>query len=272
MNIQWVGCSDQNFGKGRGGNNVGLIVLHWIVGTLSSADATFANPTRQASAHYGIGGSEVHQYVKEEDTAWHCGNLTKNKQSIGIEHEGGPDLPVSEATVLTSIQLVADICRRYNLPADADHIKRHSDIKSTQCPGALPVERIIQEANKLLQPAIPPTETPVNPDKVKVDLGDLGVMEVQAIRSEIKDLRKKVTDVEGSYKEEKTAKESAIKELNRHLDDIWEKLNPEGKEKNWPNVMGELEGLLHTEEQHDAASPDPLTNFINALINLFKKK
>jgi N-acetyl-anhydromuramyl-L-alanine amidase AmpD len=39
-------------------------------GTLAGTDAWFTNPASQVSAQYGIGkNGEVHQYVKEEDTA-----------------------------------------------------------------------------------------------------------------------------------------------------------------------------------------------------------
>lgn len=158
MNIKWIGAHPNNFAVGREGKVVDTVVLHWIVGSLESADATFAKPDRIASAHYGVGDNDIHQYVKEEDTAYHAGNLTVNRKSIGIEHEGGPDLPVTEATVQTSIKLVAEICKRFSIPADKDHIKRHSDIKATQCPGTLPVERIIEEVGKLLAP--PPGELP----------------------------------------------------------------------------------------------------------------
>ena len=150
MDIKWIGCHPNNFLVGRSGKTVNKVVLHWIVGTLNSADATFAKPDRIASAHYGVGNNDIHQYVKEEDTAYHAGNLTVNKESIGIEHEGGPDIPVTEITVQTSIKLVSDICRRYNIPADSQHIIRHSDVKATQCPGTLPVERIIAEVSKIL--------------------------------------------------------------------------------------------------------------------------
>src|SRR3990167_7804699 len=107
MDIKWIGANASNYGIGRAGNKIDKIVLHWIVGKLSAADVTFQNPDRIASAHYGIGNNTIHQYVKEENTAYHAGNLTVNRQSIGIEHEGGPDLSISEDTYKTSIQLVA---------------------------------------------------------------------------------------------------------------------------------------------------------------------
>ena len=128
MNIKWVGCHPNNFGAGRYNNSIKYVILHWIVGTLESADATFNNPTRLASAHYGVGDDEIHQWVKESDTAWHAGNLMVNRQSIGIENEGGPDLPISEATYQTSAKLIADICKRYNIPIDREHILGHREV------------------------------------------------------------------------------------------------------------------------------------------------
>src|SRR3990167_10723145 len=145
MQIKWVGANPKNFAIGRQNEKITKICLHWIVGKLSAADAVFNNPDRQVSAHYGIGHTTIHQYVREEDTAYHAGNLTVNRQSIGIEHEGGPDLPISEDTHKTSIELVTDICRRYNIPADRQHILKHSKIKATQCPGTLDIDRIIRE-------------------------------------------------------------------------------------------------------------------------------
>lgn len=155
MSAKWIPAHDNNFQAGRSGKAVNKVILHWIVGSLESADATFARPDRIASAHYGIGDMDVHQYVKEEDTAYHCGNLTTNRESIGIEHEGGPNLPITEKTIQTSIKLVADICRRYGIPADRDHIKKHSEIKATQCPGTLPIDRIVEEVARLLTPSDP---------------------------------------------------------------------------------------------------------------------
>jgi len=145
MTIKWIGCHPNNFGS-RYSNKINKIIVHWIVGTLESADATFQNPNRVASAHYGVGDNDVHQYVKEEDCAYHAGNLMVNRQSIGIEHEGGPDLPISDATYQTSAQLIKDICQRHNIPIDRDHIKGHREISATQCPGTLDIDRLISLA------------------------------------------------------------------------------------------------------------------------------
>lgn len=162
MTIKWIGAHANNFEKGRQGYTVKKIVIHWIVGKLAAADATFQDPNRIASAHYGIGNTVVHQYVKEEDTAYHAGNLTVNRQSIGIEHEGGPDLPISEETYKTSAELVADICRRYAIPVDRTHIIRHGEVKATQCPGTYDMDRLIRDVTQILAPA--PDTIPVKKD------------------------------------------------------------------------------------------------------------
>lgn len=156
MKIIWKGAAAGNFEVGRK-VPVDRIVLHWIVGKLSAADAEFQKPSRQASAHYGIGNKVVHQYVKEEDTAYHCGNLAFNRRSIGIEHEGGPDLPITDETYATSAELVATICKKYAIPLARTHIIGHREVAATQCPGALDIDRVIREAKAL---GVPATESP----------------------------------------------------------------------------------------------------------------
>jgi N-acetylmuramoyl-L-alanine amidase CwlA len=144
MNIKWVGAHSNNYGS-RYNNKIQYVILHWIAGTLESCDATFQNPTRYASAHYGVGDSDVHQYVSENDCAWHAGNLLMNRQSIGIETEGSPTLPITEASYKTLAELVKDICNRYSIPIDREHIKGHREVsdKATQCPGTLDIDKVI---------------------------------------------------------------------------------------------------------------------------------
>ena len=187
LNIKWVGAHANNFGVGRNGLKVNKIVMHWIVGSLASADTTFNSPTRLASAHYGVGPNEIHQYVKEENTAWHASNLTVNREAIGIEHEGGWLLSdgtrskPTEETLRRSAELVADICKRYNLPLDRNTIRIHKEFKATQCPGTLDVDRIIALAKEINAPI--PQPSPVT-DQSKYDFGEgYGVIELQAARS-----------------------------------------------------------------------------------------
>lgn len=161
MNIQWIGSHPNNYDVGRKGSQIKYVVLHWIVGTLESADATFQKSDRFASATYGIGDSEIHQYVNESDTSYANGNLISNRESITIEHEGGWELPdgtrlkPTPQTHETSAGLVADICKRYRIPIDRNHIKGHREISSTQCPGTLDIDQIITRAKELSAIIIP---------------------------------------------------------------------------------------------------------------------
>jgi len=141
-----VPAATGNFGVGRGGKQIKYIVMHWMAGRIAGADARFKKPGEQASAHYGIAGDIVHQYVAEKDTAYHAGNFAINQESIGIEHEGGPDIPITDATYATSAALVREICKRYNLPISRATLHPHKEYKATQCPGTLDIDRVINLA------------------------------------------------------------------------------------------------------------------------------
>ena len=74
MAREWIGCSPQNFRKGRHGFGPGAVVVPVIVGSLESAGLTFADARSAVSAHYAVGKSGVvHQFVEETDTAFHAG-------------------------------------------------------------------------------------------------------------------------------------------------------------------------------------------------------
>ena len=140
-----------NFWVGRKGYRPEAIVIHIMDGTLIGTDSWFANHTSQVSAHYGIGKSgEIHQYVQENDTAWHAGrvdapvwklirpNLNPNLYTIGIEHEGKPNDQWTE-------EMKKNECEPdpRDLPAMADsidrnHIVGHFEIfsKKPNCPAS----------------------------------------------------------------------------------------------------------------------------------------
>lgn len=135
------------------------IVLHWIVGTLASADATFQNPQRKASTQYGIGANgRIHQYVDDKYTAWHAGVLEYNRYYFGIEHEGGQlvngqRIKPSPECHQASARLVAWLCKTYNIPCNRKSIIRHKETGyATECSGSLDIDWIVAEANKLLNP------------------------------------------------------------------------------------------------------------------------
>lgn len=138
-----------NFAKGRTTFKPEAVVIHIMEGTLEGTDTWFATFTSQVSAHYGIGKKgDVHQYVKEADTAWHAGRvdnptwdlvkagINPNLYTIGIEHEGKAGDAWTEAMKKASAALIKEICTRWSIPIDRDHIIGHYQIFSVKanCP------------------------------------------------------------------------------------------------------------------------------------------
>jgi N-acetylmuramoyl-L-alanine amidase len=158
-----------NFRKGRLGMKPVAVVIHTMEGSLAGTDSWFASEDSQVSAHYGIGrNDEVHQYVDEQDTAFHCGTVKnpswpglyrgKGRQvvnpdfyTIGIEHEGNASSDWSEAMYKASAEMIAGVCARWNIPVDRQHIIRHSDIRADKsCPGnRVDLERLIEMARQV---------------------------------------------------------------------------------------------------------------------------
>lgn len=157
MKITQVPAHPNNYSKNLGANQLRKIVLHWIVGELSAADATFQNPERRASAHYGIGSNgAVHQYVADKNIAWHAGPKV-NYESLGIEHAGGQLInggrkKPTQKCHDTSAELIAMLCKKYGIPIDRNHIRKHSEYMPTQCPGTLDIDYIIKKANEINKP------------------------------------------------------------------------------------------------------------------------
>jgi len=143
MNITFKGSPNKDSNR----KTTDRVVIHWFgSGTLESADARFQNPASQVSAHYGISNYKVWQWVKENDVAYHAGNYPMNQRSIGIEHDATTTKNATETTYKTSGRLVADICKRYGIPIDREHIIKHSEVVPTQCCGTLDIDKIIDLA------------------------------------------------------------------------------------------------------------------------------
>src|SRR6185312_5842566 len=157
MTIVKFPVTSANYDAGRGGHAITGIVLHTTVGTWQSAQARFNDPLSQVSVHYGVDlGGTIHQWVDEANTAWQAGNYAVNQTTIGIEHADNGnynDAVRTPALYEASSDLVADICRRYHIPCDAAHIRRHHDVidtsrypGGTSCPDGLDTNKIIAMA------------------------------------------------------------------------------------------------------------------------------
>lgn len=173
MTTQWIGCNPTNFNTGRGGYSVnGIVVHHAVCLNIASMDNVFQRANYGGSAHYGIWGGDIHQYVDENDTAWHCSNYWGNQNTIGIECVNsalGGDYPVADDTLETLIRLVADIARRYNLgrlyvnpDEDCPKISGHRDwySASTNCPGNYLYARLQYIADRANEINFPPEPQP----------------------------------------------------------------------------------------------------------------
>jgi N-acetyl-anhydromuramyl-L-alanine amidase AmpD len=150
MDIIWKGSP--NFQKRT--KPVKKIIIHWFgVGTLESANARFQNSNAAvpASAHYGISKGRVWQWVKETDIAYQAGVWAVNTETIGIEHDATTDHNLAEQDYLLSAQLVREIAQRHNIPLDRQHIIGHRDVKPTQCPGTIDINKIINLAKNMAQ-------------------------------------------------------------------------------------------------------------------------
>lgn len=163
---QWW-ANGTNYTAGRQDKIRGIVIHHAASTSLDSIGQVFSQPGRGGSAHYGVGGKQVHQYVREEDTAWHCSNWAGNSATIGIEttnSTGAPDWKVSDETFDTLCKLVAEIAKRNGLGKlwinpDADYpaLSGHKDWQgaATVCPGPYlypRLQEICDRANEINYP------------------------------------------------------------------------------------------------------------------------
>lgn len=153
----------KNKSIGRFGYKPEAIVIHIAEGWLNGAYEWFNNPTSNASSHYMVGKNGViWQFVEDEDTAWHAGGVNQprwsllkpkinpNLYTIGIEHEGFTgDKWTNEMYEATS-ELIAELCSKYKIPLDRNHIIGHNQINSVtraNCPGiGVDIDLLIEKA------------------------------------------------------------------------------------------------------------------------------
>ena len=116
------------------------IVIHWVGNAGSSAMAnrnyfeSLKNTKKYASSHYIVGlNGEIIRCVPENEVAFHAGNRTMNRRSIGIENcHPDWDGKFNNNTYNSLIELCADLCRRHGL--SINDIIRHHDITGKECP------------------------------------------------------------------------------------------------------------------------------------------
>lgn len=166
---RWWPANQTNYTKGREGNKIQGIVVHHAASTsLDSIGMAFSRAGRNGSAHYGVGGNQIHQYVDEADTTWHCSNWWGNVRTVGIEttnSTGAPNWEIAPDTFETLVKLVADIAKRNNLGkiwinpnADMPTLSGHKDWYGaiTACPGPSLYPRLQEIADRANEINFPP--------------------------------------------------------------------------------------------------------------------
>ena len=133
-----------------------VIVIHVGEGSQQAIYNTFL--TEDKSSHYCVSkAGEVWQFVDEKDTAWAQGLVVRptseivksrkgnpNGYCISIENEGfgSKDFTVLQYVALAS--LVKDICARWGIPIDREHVIGHREIRADKtCPGIASVDKVV---------------------------------------------------------------------------------------------------------------------------------
>ncbi|MDP4032044.1 MAG: N-acetylmuramoyl-L-alanine amidase [Pseudorhodobacter sp.] len=123
-----------NCGPRRGGVLPDLIVLHYTaMASCAAAEARLCDPDSQVSAHYLISeAGAVLALVPEELRAWHAGAgawgavTDVNSRAIGVELANDGAQPFAEPQMVALEALLADVMRRWQIPAQ--RLIAHSDM------------------------------------------------------------------------------------------------------------------------------------------------
>lgn len=130
--------------------------------------------------------------------------------------------------------------------------------------------RIVEwEIKNLTAPVSPPPVAVPDPSKEKIDLGtEIGVMEVQAIRSTILDARRNI----GELVLQLSGANTQVKELNEQMGKIAQTLDCPNR---FDEILKEVKMLVTSESQKEDITKDPwyqLSQLFKGLFEKFRKK
>jgi len=129
---------------GRAGQKVRAIVIHHQASNLTGKQIAQVFRSRRSSATYSIAtDGTITQHVSESDRPWTTSGADPDNHAITIEvanNRFSPEWTVSDAALNATIELCADICRRYGITSlyyDGKNgtLLRHCDYSATACPG-----------------------------------------------------------------------------------------------------------------------------------------
>jgi N-acetylmuramoyl-L-alanine amidase CwlA len=150
----------------RNNYNIDLVVIHTTVGFYEGTIKYFQSNDRKVSAHYVVkeDGNEICQMVDETYAAHHAGivsnpnpkyykgiNINPNWYSVGIENSDNNQPASHDRTgqYKALAILVRDICKRWNIPIDRNHICGHRELYDKKtCPGNIDVDKVVKLAQE----------------------------------------------------------------------------------------------------------------------------
>lgn len=135
-------------------HEIDTVTIHCVVGQCSveTLGSIFAQPSRRASANYGIGkDGRIGMYVEEKDRSWCSSSYENDNRAITIEVASDTTHPyaVTDEAYAALIELVTDICRRNNIKKlvwsenkndrvnhrNGCNMTVHRDYANKSCPG-----------------------------------------------------------------------------------------------------------------------------------------
>ena len=168
--------TDHNYGLRT--HAIDTITIHHMAGNLSIETCGNLFKKKQGSSNYGVGtDGRIGCYVPESNAAWTSSNKANDERAITIEVANNTLAPywtVSDKALNSTIQLVADICRRNGIQklvwsadkktrvnhTNGANMTMHCDFASTACPGpylkslmgniALAVNNLLQQSGYIL--------------------------------------------------------------------------------------------------------------------------
>ena len=153
-------------------HKIDTITIHCVVGQLSveTLGNIFSNPSKRASANYGIGSDgRIGMYVEEKDRSWCSSNSSNDNRAITIECASDTKHPyaVNDKVYTSLIELCTDICKRNGIKelkwrgdksligqVDKQNMTVHRWFANKSCPGDYLYNRhaqIAQEVNSRLR-------------------------------------------------------------------------------------------------------------------------
>jgi N-acetylmuramoyl-L-alanine amidase len=133
VQAEWIPATAWNYDRGRFGESVRAIVIHYTAISYERTLRAFTSPASQVSAHYVVRqDGHVVQMVSENDSAWQAGHWWYNVAGVGIEIEldllGGTSSSFTPEQYYATAQIACGISARHGVPLDRAHVVGHNEV------------------------------------------------------------------------------------------------------------------------------------------------